>query len=150
MARINLVDTVVGELCGSMGLPERPLDDQGRLRLRIGDTPVVLSYAGEPLELLWLHVELGDVPEGLSAPRFLLKLGFECWCLNRMTITLDRAGSKAWGFTCIPVAELTLDRLDQVLKAMLAVAMPIRQRILGGDFALPTPGDETSDEMLRV
>ncbi|MEM7026442.1 MAG: type III secretion system chaperone, partial [Pseudomonadota bacterium] len=75
MSRINLVDTVIGELCQSMGLGDRQLDDQGRLTLRFDHTPVTFSYRAEPLEMLWLHVDLGATPEGRAAPYFLLRVG---------------------------------------------------------------------------
>ncbi|MEM7021707.1 MAG: type III secretion system chaperone [Pseudomonadota bacterium] len=136
MSRISVVDTVIGELCQSMGLADSPLDDRGRLALRFDDTPVMFSYAAKPIEMLWLHVDLGETPKGRAALEFLLRLGFDCWCLNRMTIGLDRDGHRAVGHSCVPVSELSLERLDQALGALLEVAVPIRERLLAGDFSI--------------
>jgi len=157
MSRINVADTVVGELCEQLGLGERTLDGGGRLTLRFDQTPVTLTYAERPVELLWLQVELGPIPaEGTAAPRFLLRLAFDCWGLNRMTIGLDEAGRKAWGFTCIPVAQLSRDSLEQVLSGLLEVAVPIRERLGKGAFELPSPvaqaepAEQPDSAMLRV
>lgn len=157
MSRINVADTVVGELCERMGLGERTLNDKGRLALRFNDAAVVLSYRTEPVELLWIHVELGEVPqEGSAALNFLMRIGFDSWGQNRMTIGLDKAGRNAWGYTCIPLIELSYNRLEQVLSGLLEVAMPVRERIAQRDFKLPPPATAggrdggLGDGMVRV
>ncbi|MEM7021000.1 MAG: type III secretion system chaperone [Pseudomonadota bacterium] len=136
MSRINFVDTVIGEMCEAMGLGDRTLDNEGQLTLRFDDTQVTFTYGAKPIELLWLQVDLGAVPGDPDALRFLLLLGYDSWSLNRMTIGLDSAGRNAWGYSCIPVSELNRDQLEAVLKAMLEVAMPIRQRLEAGRFEL--------------
>ena len=154
MSRINIAHTVVGELCERLGLGAKTLDSSGRLSLRFDDTPVAMTYAEEPLELLWLQVDLGPVPEGAAALRFLLRLGFDCWGLNRMTIGVDDQGRNAWGFTCIPVARLSGESLEQTLSALLEVAIPIRERLSRGEVDLPPsapePDMEPTGDMLRV
>ncbi|MEM7021704.1 MAG: type III secretion system chaperone, partial [Pseudomonadota bacterium] len=124
---------------------DRQLDDQGRLTQRLDHKPVTVSYRAEPHEMLWLQVDLGATPEGRAAPYFLLRVGFDCWCLNRMTIGLERDGRKAWGYTCVPVSVLSLERLDAVLQELLEVAVPIRARIIANDFSIGGETFEAAD-----
>lgn len=143
MSRINMVDHVVGELCAGMGLGEHSLDVQGRLTLRFEDTPVTFSYSAAPIEFLWMHADLGELrDDDTEALRFVLRVGLDCWRLNRMTIAVDEHG-KAWGYSGLPVAELNRERLWESLQAMLEVAMPIRERLARRDFAVK-PDHEAS------
>ena len=138
MSRADFIAGVLSELCAKMGLGETGPDAQGRLTLTFGETPVTFSSSADPVELVWIHADLGEIPgEGTEAPTFLLRLAFDCWGLNRMTIGLDDSGRRAWGYTCLPAAHLSADSLEQSLNGLLEVAMPLRERLARGAFDLP-------------
>lgn len=145
MSRGDFVQGVLNGLCRKMGLGDLPLDADGRLTLAVGDMPVSFSLVEEPVEILWIHADLGEIPgEGEAAPTFLMRLAFECWGLNRMTVGLDETGRRAWGYTCIPAELLTDAVLELTLNALLEVAMPVREQLSHGDFPLPEPGPPDS------
>lgn len=151
MSRINFIETVLSEACEAMGLGETAFDDQGRLTLRFHETPVTFAYAAEPIEMLWLHVELGAIPEeGANGPQFLLTLATDCWGLNRMSIGLAEDGRSAWGYTGIAAFQLTRELLEQTLRNLLEVAMPIRERIARREFALDLQVDRGSSPTERT
>jgi hypothetical protein len=143
MSRASFADQIVNDFCGRVGLVDQRLDEEGRLTLQIGPLPTTFTFVSEPLELLWLHVELGEAPAGAAALRFLLEAGFESWGLNRMTIGLGDRDGKVWGYTCLPAAALSVDRFERTLNAMLEVALPIQERLLRRDFE---PAMDQSDE----
>ena len=148
MSRRGLVLAVIGELCAGMGLETPGLDADDRLTLNFGQVPVTLAFGTDPMELLWVHAALGEIPEdGPAGPTFLMHLAFESWTLNRGTIGLDPDGQRVWLYSCVPVVQLTKEVLEQTLTAMLEAAIPIRDRIanrqfeiLGGSRTQPDPG----------
>lgn len=144
MSRSTLVDAVIADLCGGMGLPSPGLDGDGQLTLSFGELPVTLTYETDPVEILWINADLGEIPgEGIAGPKFLMHLAFECWIKNRMTVGLGPDGQRVWGYSCIPAGQLTKDLLEQTLTGLLEAALPIRERIAGGDFYIP---DETGHQ----
>jgi hypothetical protein len=143
MSRASFADQIVNDFCRKVGLLDERLDDESRMTLNIGPLCTTFNYVSEPLELLWLHVELGEAPTDKAALRFLLEAGFESWGLNRMTIGLGDRDGKVWGYNCLPAAALSVDRLEQTLNAMLEVALPIQERLLRRDFG---PAMDQSDE----
>jgi hypothetical protein len=137
MSRINLVSKVIGEFGQEIGMPDLALDAEDRVRLMFDETPVTFVYAAEPVELFWLYVDLGEMPangDADKAAECLLQLGFLCWAWNKMTIGLDEAGTRAIGFTVIPVALLELGVLKEVLEHLLDAALPVRERMARREF----------------
>lgn len=138
MSRSGHVATVLDDLAASLGLSGIRLDEGDRATLTFDETPVTFAYTAEPIELLWLHVELGEIPaDGDEAPLFLLKLARSTWALGQMTIGLDQSGRQILGHTSIPVALLDTDTLRQTLTAVLQLAVPLRARLAEGRYDLP-------------
>ena len=138
MSRRANLDRAVAEFCQDMGLADTTLDDTGQLTLNFADLPVTLSYSDDPVEILWISADMGAIPaEGTAGPVFLLRLAYDYWTLNRMTLGLGPDGQRVWGVTCIPAVELTGDRLKLILDRLLEAALPLRERLAGGDFSLP-------------
>lgn len=157
MSRGEFIHGVLNDLCWKMGLGDAWPDSAGRLTLNFDDTPVTFSSSDDPVELVWIHADLGEIPaDGAAAPTFLLRLAFDCWGYNRMTVGLDDTGRKAWGYTCVPAAQLSVESLERALHGLLEVAMPVRERLAKGDFDLPeldelqTAQTGSGDGMLHV
>ena len=140
MSRYNYVTEVLKELGNDMGMGPLELDDTNRLSLVFDGVLVTLSYTTDPLELLWIYVDLGEVPaDNIHVSREMLKLGFECWGQNVMTIGLDDDGNKAIGYSSIPVTVLELPVLREMLSRMLQATFVVREHLakaaLGDDQA---------------
>jgi Tir chaperone protein (CesT) family len=137
MSRTQHVGQVLQELAAEAGLASLSLDASDRASLLFDDIPVTFAYTAEPMELLWIWVDLGEIPaDGAAAPECLLRLGLMSWAASVMTIGLDEQGRRALGFTSIAVAMLDLARLKEVLARLLAAARPIRERLAAGRFEL--------------
>jgi hypothetical protein len=144
VSRSDHVASVLSALARELGLPALALDENDRATLAFDGMPVTFVYTTEPVELLWLYADLGEIPEdGDQAPAFLLQVGLGSWALNRMTIGLDDQGRKVRGYTALPVSLLDAAMLHKTLIALLEVALPLRQRLEGQDFALTIPADGT-------
>lgn len=137
MSRLQHVVKVLQDLGAEAGLPSLGLDQSDRASLLFDDIPVTFAYTAAPAELLWIYVDLGEVPaEGAAAPTWLLQLGLSTWAASVMTIGLDEEGRRALGYTPIAVAMLDLPRLKEVLTRLLAAARPIRERLALRQFEI--------------
>jgi hypothetical protein len=142
VSRSDHVASVLSALAGELGLPALALDDNDRATLAFDGMAVTFVYTTEPVELLWLYADLGEIPaDGDQAPAFLLQVGLGSWALNRMTIGLDDQGRKVRGYTALPVSLLDPGMLHKTLIGLLEVALPLRQRLADQDFALTIPAD---------
>jgi hypothetical protein len=135
MSRQHLVAQTIGELGTQLGIPDLALDDSSRVSLTVDGIRVTLNYAIEPIELLWLFVDLGEIAdESTEVLEGLLQLGFLTWSSNSMTVGLDEDGKRALGYSSVPVVNLSLDTLVGQLNEMLRGAAAIRERIERNDF----------------
>lgn len=135
MSRFNYVTEVLHELGATMGMGPLELDDTNRLSLVFDGVLVTFSYTADPVELLWIYVDLGDVPAGnIRIPREMLKVGFECWANNVMTIGLDDAGNKAIGYSSIPVSVLEISVLQEMLSRILQTTFLVREHLARSMF----------------
>jgi hypothetical protein len=158
MSRVQHVEQVLQELAAEAGLASLSLDESDRASLLLDQIRVTFAYSAEPMELLWIWVDLGEIPtEGAAAPECLLRLGLMTWAASVMTIGLDEQGRRALGFTPIAVAMLDLARLKEALTRLLAAARPIRERLAAGRFELDLdlagaadPGGRSPGSGLRV
>ena len=145
MSRIHHVNGVLKEFGAEMGLTLE-LGAGDRTSLRFDDVLVTFVYREQPMELLWLYVDLGPVPAtGSAVPAMLLELNLQTWLRNVMTISVDQAGARAVGHNVMPLATLDHAPLKAVLKAMLDAAIHIRGQLEGagavGATAPSRPGD---------
>ena len=137
MSRLDHVANVLQELAAEAGLDRLALDATDRASLRFDGITVTFTYAAEPVELLWLHADLGPVPtDGDAAPAWLLRLGLMTWASSRMTIGLDQSGTRAVGATAVAVVMLDLATLKEVLARLLEAARPIRDGLAEHQFDL--------------
>jgi hypothetical protein len=158
MSRIKHVEQVLQELAAEAGLAQLRLDESDRASLLLDQIRVTFGYTAEPMELLWIWIDLGQIPaEGAAAPECLLRLGLMTWATSVMTIGLDEEGRRALGFTPIAVAMLDLARLKEVLARVLDAARAIRERLAAGRFELELeltgaadPGARSAGPGLRV
>jgi hypothetical protein len=135
MSRIDHVGAVLGELAAEAGLDGLALDESQRASLEFDGVTVTFAYGAEPAELLWLFIDLGEIPEdGEAAPHCLLRLGLATWAQSVMTLALDEAGTRALGYTVMAVSVLDLATLKEVLARLLEGAKPIRERLARRDF----------------
>ena len=143
MTRESYVASVVAEFGHGLGIAELTLDDEGRRTLRVGDGELTLTQGSEPVDLIWLHVRIGEIDnEDRALVRSLLQAGHLLWTRNLMTVALDDTRSAALGFNMIPVVNLNAARLRDLAIAMLKTAAELRRRIQARDFSvLPVPFD---------
>lgn len=135
MSRIDYVSGIIYELGTAMGLPDLALDDKGRLSLRFDSIPVTFHYTAEPVELLWLMVDLGELdPDDRETLNGVLRLGFLTWLGNRMTLALSDDSRRVLGHSAIPVVNLDLGLLKQTLAQLMESAEMVAGRIARRDF----------------
>ena len=147
MSRFNYVTEVLHELGASMGMGALDLDDTNRLSLVFDGVLVTFSYTADPVELVWIYVDLGDVPSGsVRVPREMLKVGFECWANNVMTIGMDDSATKAIGYSSIPVSVLELSVLKEMLSRMLQATFLIREHLARSAFEQDQDGASSTSE----
>jgi hypothetical protein len=130
MPRYNYVQSVLEELGAEMGLGSIKLDDTNRLSLVFDGVLVTFAYTTEPVELVWIYVDLGEIPQGgVAVPQRALQIGFECWAHNVMTIGLDDEGARAVGYSSIPVTVLALPLLKEMLDRILQATALVREQL---------------------
>lgn len=140
MSRYNYVADVFAELGQSMGMPPLVLDDTDRVSLVFDGVLVTFAYTSEPVELVWLYIDLGEVADDdVPVLQRLLQLGFDCWTRSVMTIGMDDAGRNAVGYTAIPVSALSLTSLKDVLSSLLQAAFLIREHLTEVAFEAVQP-----------
>jgi hypothetical protein len=146
MSRADYVASVLNEEAAALGLARIALDGGDRATLTFNQLEVTFAYTPEPVELLWLYVELGSIPEASDEARaFLLQVGIGSWAFGRMTVGLAPDGRAAQGFTSIPVATLDQALLDRTLTALLELALPLRKRLAQHDYSI-APADRPADD----
>lgn len=137
MSRIDYVSGIIRELGTATGLPDLGLDGNNRLCLRFDSIPVTFHYTAEPVELLWLMVDLGELdPDDRQTLDGVLQLGFLTWLGNRMTLALSDDGRRVIGHSAIPVVNLDLALLKQALAQLMESAEAVAGRIARRDFDL--------------
>jgi hypothetical protein len=138
MAREEFVARVITQLGDEMGLGALALDEGGQLSLNVGEIPLTFSLTSEPVDMLWLHIGLGEIAaDDRATLSFLLQYGHLLWFRNLMTIGLDDAGSRVYGYNSIPVVTLSIQHLAGLLEHMLLAAGEVRRRLRDRDFSIP-------------
>ncbi len=154
MSRMEYVSQIVGELGRGMGMHDLSLDEEGKVSLLFDDVRVTFMYSDNPVDLLWLFVDLADVDPEQQAPlEALLQLGFLTWSRGRMTIGMSGDGRKAIGHTVIPVVNLDIGVVQDTLGQFLESAMSIRERMARGDYELdngPSGGGDRPESGIRA
>lgn len=135
MSSQQVAQSTLDEFAAELGLASVALDADGRLTLEIGEMEVTFAFEDEPAPILWIYADLGEVPDGTEAPRALLALAFVSWIANTMTISVTEGGSRAVGFTCVPVALLTAQGLAESFGSLTEAALEVRRRLETGDFS---------------
>ncbi|MCD0457860.1 type III secretion system chaperone [Roseiconus lacunae] len=144
MSRINHVANVFADLGREMNMGPLKLDDTDRLSLLFDGVLVTFSYSTEPMELIWIYVDLGEIPSGgVLAMQRLLACAFESWMTSIMTIGMDDDGRNAVGFTSIPVSTLSVQAVRETVGAMLRAAAKTSDAIAAAAFE-QVQGDATN------
>jgi hypothetical protein len=137
MSREDYVSQVVSEFGDNLGLADFEFDETRRASMSIDDMPVTFSYSASPVELLWIHMDLGEAPkDDPAALSGLLELGFLGWVSNRLTIGVDDAGERVIGQSMIPAISLDATTLRGHFEQMAESALLVRDRITRGDYNL--------------
>ncbi|MEM6440006.1 MAG: type III secretion system chaperone [Pseudomonadota bacterium] len=130
------IDAAIQETMRKLGIEDAALDEDGALTLDVEGAPLLLRRGGEPVEGLWIHIGLGDAPEGSVAARFLMRAAFEGWSQGRMTVGLDRRSGQAWAGSMLPAVGITADLLESALVSMIDACDPLRERLAAGEVHL--------------
>ena len=142
MSRAHHVNDVLNEFGKEIGL-EVELGEADRASLRFDGVLVTFAYRTQPIEMLWLYVDLGPIPtSGSAVPIMLLELNLHTWLRTVMTISIDRTGARARGHNVIPVATLDAASLKTVLQAMLDSAGQVRGLLEGAARLATTAADD--------
>lgn len=137
MSRQEFVEQTISELGTKLRIPKLALDSTGRASFSRDGIHMTISYLDQPIEIVWLFVDLGEVGVSqVDVLEGLLQMGFLTWSSNCMTIGIDKSGERAIGHSNIPVVYLNGERLHQVVEGMLEAAVTIRDRIKQRDFEL--------------
>ena len=145
MSRRDYANRIVQQLCADLGLPPSELESDGRLSLHFDDILITIAHREQPLEMLSLLIDLGELPPGDTvAAEYLLTLNFNSWLRNGTTLGLDAAGRRILGQNAIPVSTLDVAGLREVLEAMLTVAQGARQALQQPELSYPAAGADTS------
>lgn len=150
MSRYNYVTEVLQELGAELGIGPLKFDGTDRVSLVFDGILVTLAYSTEPVELVWIYVDLGEVPDdSLLVPQQMLQVAFECWSNNVMTIGLDDDGKNGVGYSSIPVAVLELPLLKDMIDKMLQAAALVREHLAKTAFAEVQSPSATIDSQTR-
>lgn len=137
MSSERYVSTIIHELGTSMGRDDLKLDENHRLALHFDQIPVTFHYTTQPVELLWLMADLGEIqPHDPQSLEGLMRLGFVTWLGNSMTVALREDGRSVFGHTAIPVINLDLPLLKQVISPFVSCAQELSERIVHRHFDL--------------
>lgn len=148
MSRLGYVADVLKEFGNEIGMGDLALDETDRLSLTFDGVLVTLAYASEPIELIWIYVDLGEVPiEDVGVLQHLLKIGFECWAQNVMTIGLDDEARNAVGYSSIPVTLLDKRVLKELISRLLEATFLIREEIAQIAFDQLQDDDTTTHDL---
>jgi len=143
MSRLDYSCSIFDELSSELGLPDLRADADGRMSLTFDDMLVTLMHNDHPVDTVSIYVDLGAVPaRGTKTLSSLLELNLLTWLRNNMTIGLDNDSGRAVGWNAIPVSQLSVAALREVMEAMLTAAMPIREALDQPDIA----GSSTADD----
>ncbi|MEO1018413.1 MAG: CesT family type III secretion system chaperone [Pseudomonadota bacterium] len=138
MSRLDYANTILNELGAEIGLGDIAFDASGRSSLTFDDTLVTMHYTEDPVELIWLYVDLGPAAaEGTALPLFLLELNMQAWLRSCMTLGLAAGGARVVGSNCLALATLDLPALKAVLEAMLEASRGIRTELQRPDLLGP-------------
>ena len=130
MSRFDHVNAVLKELGSDMGMGALTLDSTDRLSLYFDDLLVTFAYGSEPVELLWIYVELAsDVGHQSEILQRILQFGFEAWAQNVMTLGLDDNRNRLIGYTSIPVTVLDLTILSETITGILSASRNLRESL---------------------
>lgn len=136
MSRIAHTNAILGELGTKMGLGSLTLDADHKASLTFDERLVTFTYSEDPMELLWIHLDLGPVPGvGPAAPNRILEINLQTWLSNTMTLGLDEAGERVIGFNVLPVASLGTHALEHLLEAMLETTEVVARELHGLEHA---------------
>jgi hypothetical protein len=147
------VASAIAEVAAARGAPGLALDQEGCAELRVGALSVTLMLASEPVDLLWLYADLGDVPDEPELLRGLMRLGFVSWTSGQLTLGLSSDGRRMVGYSTVPVATLTKDTLASALDRLYQGAEAILDRLAHRQFDLddgPAPSSPGGAGATRV
>ncbi|MEW4486713.1 CesT family type III secretion system chaperone [Thalassoglobus sp. JC818] len=144
-SRYDYVARILNELGDEMGMSSLRFDTTDRISLYFDDIHLTLAYGAEPVELLWIYVDLGnDIGDDPNLLQRVLQLGFETWTRSVMTIGLDDKKDQLIGYTSIPVTILDLNVLQETLSLVLQSARVVR--VITSSKQLEVSCDSTQDD----
>jgi len=133
MAERCKVDAALAGFAMSCGMQDLVLDSDGRAAFDIGGVQVILSYLGEPDELFFAHVEIASVAEDDAAMLcLLLEEAFPSWRRGLMTIGLDGANGRAFGYLPFELDQLDAMGLVAAVGRMFEASLAIRNKLARG------------------
>ena len=92
------VDIVLAEFAAQTGLERLELGPDDQVALKIGDTPVVISYVASPTEFVVCTIRIAGIePEDLAKANAALEMTFTTWMNGVMTLGLSETGRDLQG-----------------------------------------------------
>lgn len=116
MSRSAYVQDVLSRFADTVGQSTFQLNDNLQANIVIDGFELLISYHSDPVELLWLSVDLGRSPTAKRHLHQVMQHGFSHWALNRMTVALDEETNHLTAFNAIPVCNLNEHVFADVLK----------------------------------
>ena len=140
MSRRHYVEETIQTFGAGLEIPDLSLDDSDRASFSSDGIHVTFSYATEPVETLWIFVDLGEIPENdVNLLSGLLQASYAMWTSNLMTIGINDSGERALGYTSIPVISLNFSNLFKLVEKLLEAAKELRSRIESGNLEISVP-----------
>ncbi len=145
MSGRTAVDIVLAEFAAQAGLASLELGPDDQVALKIGDTPVVISYVASPTEFVVCTIRIAGIEPGdLAKANAALEMTFITWMNGVMTLGLSETGRDLQGFSVLPLSLLNLENFSDLIRVMIETGLDIRERIAatGDDGAKTRPEGE--------
>ena len=140
---------VVAEFGAAIQMPSLALDDDGRIDLVIGETPVAICLVRRPVAALWVGCEIGVIAEDhRAAIEWLLHETFALWAFERVTLGRDEKSGVAQAFVLLTGDALSPEFLEWAVGRLVTLAQPLRARVAEQDF--PPVTDQPIDPALQA
>lgn len=127
MSRRDFACGVIKKWCEGLGFVNIEVEPDGRLSLAFNDFLVTFAYSDQPLETIWVYLDLGELenngPDDLAS---LFELNLQTWLVRTMTVGLDNKTGRVIAWNIIPVTHLNETALQELVQAMLTVATSLR------------------------
>lgn len=153
MHYVATVNSLLADYANELGLDHLELDSDHRVSLLVGDIPLTLALTAEPIETLWIVLELGRLDvNNLSQAAWLLQANLGLGTRQILTLGIGIDQTTIQATNSLYPKHLTYrifrERLNEMLKASFAIHQKLlsdsHSEIYSDTHHLSAPGSETS------